>query len=1510
MGHIQIILGMSLNCFVNIMSTEQKKSKPKYKYGERYLDLNKYILNLDKNFQSYLNSRNWNEAQKQEFVNAFGQFLQAFKDQATNNTDRFYTNYAGSIFDKEGVFSNDDSAEVGTDYYNKRGKSISSEDYNSLKDRKKKKYSSFDANREVASYFNRVAKSMPTLEEEKTPSIPAFNIRNNGFLKWWNDQVNPSGSQIDNTPYLEKDALNADNTRGTTERAKYLREQLQSYIDQLGDYNFENSTFKSKENYVAKLQAAIKSLENGYDSNAQIALRAAGIGDEFNNGFFSTGEKKELPDPKQQELIQKEEEIKKQKEQKELEDRLYNLKRDEFFSSISPLENPITGDITTFSEYENDTKRKVGIEGTLNGFIKSYNLQNLPTNDQQTELKRILESKFPYIVGELRKRNVDKVIPYLNALHAIGSFGTPDGDGYVIIPNSVDLNRKSYIAYHPILGKYEERLLDLSKDLQSKMAYDAYDRVSKKQEGGSIESLGQEFWNQKKAKETEVNTISKEVKETGKSEKEVIAEHRKPSEELSGVDITRLTTAGMDIASMISSFFAGYGTIASAGLGLTSTIANIGADIADDSMSAWDTTKNALFGLGMDVLGLIPGWGASGKTTKIIRVLKPVAKTALAIMSGMGMVNSYNAFTKMINNPSEMTVADWRDALAGIKAITGAARSKGTTVSRNRELERNQVVSNYVNIPVKSGKSVKMSEEQFRRLKKAKGIEEQNKILKEVAPDEELGTEFISGKFNRLRHLGHRNPNVEKGTDYTQMDWSQREYLPTGYTYDTASGQVVPKKWSNAWLMNKVDRMVSSDSEDNSFGLFREKNPLYNKTPQPTVKPQKPSQPTKTRNFDNLRKLSSETKPLTKKEISIINNERKRQGKSPLTDQEIQNLNARRIERGNKQQNNSIKSRLAQYKKDKVLGKYNTLEDDVKRATDELFIAEYLRSMPRQYHSNDLNRINTYFDNYNAYRNFGSIPQYNSPLRGAAYNSRQKMYERLFALRRGGIIQKYAGGNPVTWRPPKYLKQKDTAERASDVNTWDDYYYLDKMFEDLSSIKGLNAKDLVTTLNSLDKIQKDNNLFLEKKPDTGYSKWNQEFHKTRFNEFFGYNSGKEDWLGPTTYNRQAFLKYLQGKGPIDINGTKISYNKDKGWVTDETPAVETPAVVNTGDGTARKGAPAGDGTATGGTTTGSGTAEDGKRVDQSKKNSNLPKPEGGYNNPLNNTLLYGLPRAIAADIINRRMTQMSIDNERPFLRDPLEFRRSIIGDIDALFRGQKSYANVRNFANKMTTSDADLQKAMQLEGELKGQEYLQQGVAQNNAQLRASQEQAWQQEKENTNNRWNIAMQNRLSMLQTLSNIYKYRQAEMAKSFDNWDRFWQQMEYDAKQKEQEKKQYVDYFKKKDIQNDIANNLAKLDSSVSQEGAELYKQVKQGLLNPSSITDANQLTEFRKAFAAAQKLEEEALKKYYGIYKKGGKVDTSDIDRFHEQIQKSIDRNEKLLDRLSKSLYGYIKQQLK
>ena len=71
---------------------------------------------------------------------------------------------------------------------------------------------------------------------------------------------------------------------------------------------------------------------------------------------------------------------------------------------------------------------------------------------------------------------------------------------------------------------------------------------------------------------------------------------------------------------MGAAFVPGYGTAASAVLGLGSTATNFGADLAD-GQGLWNATKNAGFGLAADVMGLIPGLGGVGKGAKIARNL-------------------------------------------------------------------------------------------------------------------------------------------------------------------------------------------------------------------------------------------------------------------------------------------------------------------------------------------------------------------------------------------------------------------------------------------------------------------------------------------------------------------------------------------------------------------------------------------------------------------------------------------------------------------------------------------------------------------------------------------------------------------------------------------------------------------------------------------------------------------------------------------------------------------------
>jgi hypothetical protein len=99
-------------------------------------------------------------------------------------------------------------------------------------------------------------------------------------------------------------------------------------------------------------------------------------------------------------------------------------------------------------------------------------------------------------------------------------------------------------------------------------------------------------------------------------------------EGFSTIDKVRLGTAVADAISAAAAFIPGYGTVASGVLGIGSTLTNIGADIVDESRSGWDVAGDALYGL-MDVVGLIPGIGATGKAAKIVRVLKPVSKLVM-----------------------------------------------------------------------------------------------------------------------------------------------------------------------------------------------------------------------------------------------------------------------------------------------------------------------------------------------------------------------------------------------------------------------------------------------------------------------------------------------------------------------------------------------------------------------------------------------------------------------------------------------------------------------------------------------------------------------------------------------------------------------------------------------------------------------------------------------------------------------------------------------------------------
>lgn len=1258
--------------------TNQKSASVKYKFGDDELDLNDYIRNLNHNYQSYVNSQNWNEGQRQEFRSAYDNFLKGLQDQLANNTNRFSTDFSGSIIDSTGYLSNtdnDDIDPVGSEYYyNDKGDRITTDDLNTMRKRQQKKYSTFSANRQVATFFNKVGTALRDARKNKPAAqnqSNAFNLSKHGFLANWETANNPAGGKFDLSPYLEKDTLDeTTGLRGTTNRAAYLKEQIENYLNNVGNYDFSGTPFKDRETYISKLRAAADNLGNGYNSEDVIALNQAGIGNEFLGQFFSTGG----TDKPKTEAEQAAEDIVKMQEEeqaaalvKQRDQMRYEQERNKYFS-----------------DYLSQNPFQSSIQGTVLAPSYNWEAMNVAAADKFKADKTNLASmqhaiksyiNFPQLASFIRGKNKMNVggqdttqahiANNLDWAYKSNLLTDRVGDSdYYIVPGSEDYQNWSYIAYNPNTRQYQEQSMLLNEELKKRMAYAEYDRTKNKtkqetpkQENGGVlmfQDGGLAKWveeNKKKAQEAwqKEQNIQTKVKETGKTREQIEAGERKPSEEgFSTIDKVRLGTAIADATAAVTAFVPGYGIAASGILGVGSTLTNIGADIADDSMSAGDVVKNAAFGLGMDTVGLIPGWGASGKAAKIVRILKPVSKLVMRSLQGYGMVQSAGAFSKLMSNPSDMSVEDWRRLITGLQTIKKEARYRGAKIANKRELSRYQSATPYKTIVTESGNTVKLSPEQFNKVRKASGIDAQNRALQEVAPGEKLGKEFITGKFNRLRHPLHQNPETGSGVDYDSQDWSKVRYLPIGYT--VKDGQVKPRVLSNAWISKKQGYGMIGDER---FSWFKRKeNPLY--------KPEK------------------------------------------------------------------VKS-----KRDKI---------------DE-------------------------------------------------------------------SIQKHFDTNP------NYVFRKEGG-----------------------------TIDLV-------KIRKFQNA-------GKFPEWYSKLYKF---------SQLKDW------------------------NTNLDYSSEP-----------TPAKIDVEDTPQPK--------------------ADGK------------KGISSIFSKLSPTITHGIPRAMYADRMNRKITDLAKESLTPLLKDPFEVHRYTRSDLDAEMQGERNYADLRRLASRPITSDGSLQTATQLQAEMQGQEARTLGKEKSNQVQRQYDELAWQQEKENAANRHETAMFNRAQQWGVEQDKSKFEQAYLSKKFNIWDVVGQQLEYDERVKQQENKALTDNFARSDIHNAVNYAPNEYGAGLSAEELSVWNKVLSGT-NPSSL-QPNEFNQYRLAMQKVSRVENEQLRQHYNIpntrwsgksmqsipeqisiIKKGGVVSakngskiavagieakTADAERFQKQIKETIDRNEKVIDRLSKSLYGIIK----
>lgn len=1629
-------------------TTNQKSASVKYKFGDDELDLNDYIRNLNHNYQSYVNSQNWNEGQRQEFRSAYDNFLKGLQDQLANNTNRFSTDFSGSIIDSTGQLSNtdnDDIDPVGSEYYyNDKGDRITTDDLNTMGKRQQKKYSTFSANRQVATFFNKVGtalrdarKNKPTTQNQSN----AFNLSKHGFLANWTTANNPAGGEFNLSPYLEKDTLDeTTGLRGTTNRAAYLKEQIENYLNNVGNYDFSGTPFKDRETYISKLRAAAQNLENGYNSEDVIALNQAGIGNEFLSKFFATGAEQKKTEVQQQQQAQK---IIDRRNQLQ-----YEADRDKFFSQYqasNPFQSrepsiPLPLSYTrqaveeaAIKKFNADPNNKEAVREAIRQYINIPQLSKFIRGKSNLILQDGTDITAQHITNNLDLAAQADL--FINPMYLDEQGKSILPNGYYVLPGSEDYDNWTYIAYNPNTRQYQEQSMLLNDELKKRMAYSEYDKRNKKSNEAQKHQLGGTFKDMEsrrnKAQE-EKQKVEQKSYATGRT-KEQIESDQAPHTEWSKADLLRLGAIGGDVASLIASM-TGVGSVASAGIGMASTAANQAADMAE-GMGFLESLGNNAVSYGLDALSLIP-FARAAKIPKTIKAIAGFAPKLIAIINTAQGISNAPEITKSLsklNSSESLTVEDWRNIADGIQIVLG-----GTAATHRASKAKSYVDAARTNdewLETEQGYR-RISEQDMKKLREAATIKEQNTILSPYNVTlAESRKRFGLGK-------GKGKADITSENYYYDFDKPVTTYsgdLPIQHTFGPGEKWLGTRNIPSLRIpavRDAYNRVIHPQAYNRAKGKATEGNKQRS-----------------TFDISKLRELSSQTGKLTSQEIATINRQRVKSGKGKLTEQEIQTLNQRRQNRASDGTDNSFQARLQRYKDAKREGKFTSVEDDIKRAKDELaeatrqqrlavptgqgeivspdanqarFIMGFSRAIPtvnpsRPPISNPpaiipkqqvrIEQPQQSPFNYDRIReglarnvrqafNLYGAPQYKRPLTGAAYKAKQDMYNRLFNQRRYDVIEAFRNrelphrqsnkkkktsrddrrtvkredggtldlvrvrkfqnaGKFPEWYSKLYKFQNLTGwnnslnqslagpsitnenvghYRAGDLNeayTKNNSYTSNPNLvgQDLqsyydSSFKGKSLDDYVSAYNAnAAKIrgywdqertykqsgaQEHNRLFKNmfgNRSDNSNNVWN-----------IGYDSNLEDIVGSSTWLRRMdrYEKEFDNLSDeekksrihkIDLGDGNFGYVYKKAngdiavWNQPETPA--TSAIQPSQE-----------------------PSDDNKQNKQNKS----------FFSNINPTIAYGLPRAVYADRMNRRITDLAKESVVPLLKDPFEVHRYTRSDLDAEMQGERNYANLRRLASRPITSDGSLQTATQLQAEVQGQEARTAGKEKSNQVQRQYDELAWQQEKENAANRHETAMFNRAQQWGADQDKSKYEQAYLAKKFNIRDVVGQQLEYDERVKQWENKALTDNFARSDIHNAVNYAPNEYGAGLSAEELSVWNKVLSGT-NPSSL-QPNEFNQYRLAMQKVSRVENEQLRQHYNIpntrwpgksmqsipeqisiIKKGGVVSakngskiavagieakTADAERFQKQIKETIDRNEKAIDRLSKSLYGIIK----
>ena len=351
---------------------------------------------------------------------------------------------------------------------------------------------------------------------------------------------------------------------------------------------------------------------------------------------------------------------------------------------------------------------------------------------------------------------------------------------------------------------------------------------------------------------------------------------------------------------------------------------------------------------------------------------------------------------------------------------------------------------------------------------------------------------------------------------------------------------------------------------------------------------------------------------------------------------------------------------------------------------------------------------------------------------------------------------------------------------------WDYGYRVDEQGhplkgEDGQYLHGISAGQLGIYLNQLNQLG--SGLSWNKTVnDKGYEAWNRKFDQTGLNMYFGGDSDKFDFMGPSTWNRHALLQRMQNTytkdNPLKIGNDEIYWDGNK-WAMPLPEIKPTiPGIKATPpDPSTIKIAP---------------THPDNSVVDEEDPGAQT-QSSGRGNNFLNIAAdwapdLLGDGRLFASLRANNRITDILKPSLNPILKNTYERYSPILGDLSILQQASNSANKLRRWSATPITSDASLEVARQLEAEKHAQDIWLQGLREYRASIENSRKEALARQEDNMARRSDVANFNRASTNQTNRERAQLEATRVNKNWRSWDNFLGGIEQRVRQRADENRE--------------------------------------------------------------------------------------------------------------------------